>query len=128
MTALPAPGRGEIWFVRVPSDPPDKSGRPVVVVSNDARNHNPRANTILVVPLSTTLRDPIMPTHIRLQPGETGLSEICELQAENISTVRKDSLRPPRHQLRNLSETKLRKVAARVALALGFHPQDLVLD
>jgi hypothetical protein len=76
---FPQPKRGEIWFVKFPSDPPEKNPRPVVIVSVDARNQHPRAETVLVVPLSTTLRD--SPTHIRLQPGETGLGEACDIQA-----------------------------------------------
>src|SRR2546430_10928917 len=77
-TPLPQPKRGEIWFVKFPSDPPEKNPRPVVIVSMDARNQHPRAETVLAVPLSTTLRE--SPTHIRLQPGETGLAEACDLQ------------------------------------------------
>ena len=50
------PHQGEIWFVRIPTDPPDKNARPVIVVSLDARNQHPRASTVLVVPLSTTLQ------------------------------------------------------------------------
>lgn len=125
---VPSPGRGEIWFVQLPSDPLGKLARPVVVISHEARNKNPRANTILVVPLSTTLREPLPPTHIRLQPGETGLAEISELQAENINTVRKESLRAPRQALRRLGEPLLRRVAARVIVALGFHPENVTLD
>ena len=45
------PHQGEIWFVRIPTDPPDKNARPVIVVSLDARNQHPRASTVLVVPL-----------------------------------------------------------------------------
>src|SRR6266566_2570458 len=78
-TPLPQPKRGEIWFVKFPSDPPEKNPRPVVIVSMDARNQHPRAETVLAVPLSTTLRE--SPTHIRLQPGETGLAEACDLRA-----------------------------------------------
>jgi mRNA-degrading endonuclease toxin of MazEF toxin-antitoxin module len=117
------PRRGEIWFVRMPSDPSDKSARPVVVVSLDARNQHPRASTVLVVPLSTTLRG--LETHIRLEPGETGLVEACEAQAENITTVRKESLAPPRVRLRPISVTRLRQIAACVVLAMGVLPAEL---
>src|SRR6266516_6892792 len=60
---LPQPKRGEIWFVKFPSDPPEKNPRPVVIVSMDARNQHPRAETVLAVPLSMRLRE--SPTHIR---------------------------------------------------------------
>ena len=117
------PRRGEIWFIRMPSDPSDKSARPVVVVSLDARNCHPRASTVLVVPLSTTLRG--LDTHIRLEPGETGLVETCEAQAENITTVRKESLAPSRARLRAISATRLRQIARCVVLAMGVLPGEL---
>ncbi len=120
---LPQPRRGEIWFLRFPSDPVGKAARPVVIVSLDARNLHPRATTVLVVPLSTTLKE--VETHVRLLPGETGLAEPCEAQAENISTVRKATLRAPRTPLRRLGESRLRAIARGVALAMGIRPEDL---
>ena len=118
------PQRGEIWFVKIASDPPEKNSRPIVIVSTDARNRHERATTVLAVPLSTTLRDNV-PTHIRLQPGETGLRETCEVQGENILTVRKDSLQRPKAPLVKLSEGKLRQIAVCVVKALGFLPEQL---
>ena len=113
-----APHRGEIWFVRLPTDPPDKLERPVVIVSIEARNDHERANTVLVVPLSTT--PPRLPSHIPLSRGESGLSDASTIQAESITTVRKTSLQPPRHPLRRLSESVLEKIAQGVLLSLGF--------
>jgi mRNA-degrading endonuclease toxin of MazEF toxin-antitoxin module len=117
------PRRGEVWFVRMPSDPSDKSARPVVVVSLDARNQHPRASTVLVVPLSTTLRG--LETHIRLEPGETGLVEASEAQSENITMVRKESLAPSRSRLRTISATRRRQIARCVVLAMGVLPGEL---
>ena len=117
------PRQGEIWFVRIPTDPPDKNARPVIVVSLDARNQHPRASTVLVVPLSTTLSG--FDTHVRLEPGETGLREVSEAQAENISTVRKESLAPPHSRLRSLSASRLGQIARCVVLAMGIAPGDV---
>lgn len=114
------PRRGEIWFVRMPSDPPDKNARPVIIVSLDARNQHPRATTVLVVPLSTTLCG--LDTHVRLEPGETGLAEVSEAQGENISTVRKESLAPSRTRLRAVSAIRLGQIARCVILAMGVLP------
>jgi mRNA interferase MazF len=110
--------RGEIWFVNLPTDPPGKGQRPVVIVSTDARNLHERANTVLVVPLSTTPAK--APTHIELAPGETGLGAISTIRAEDISVVRKSSLFEPRQGVRNLSEATLRKIARGVVMAMGF--------
>lgn len=112
------PQRGEIWFVKIPTDPPEKNERPVVIVSIDARNQHERATTVLVVPLSTTPAR--LPTHISLAPGETGLSEPSTVQAENITTVRKTSLREPTRKLRRLSETTIQRIARGVEMAMGF--------
>jgi len=112
------PRRGEIWFVNLPTDPPDKGHRPVVIVSTDARNLHERANTVLVVPLSTTPAK--APTHIELAPGETGLGSTSTLRAEDISVVRKSSLYEPRQGVRNLSEATLRRIARAVVMAMGF--------
>jgi len=89
----------------------------------DARNQHPRAETVLAVALSTMLRE--SPTHIRLQPGETGLAEACDLQAETISTIRKQTLQPSRGALRRLSESTLREIARGVVRAMGFVPNDI---
>ena len=113
-----APQRGEIWFVKLPTDPPEKSERPVVIVSIEARNAHERATTVLVVPLSTTPAR--LPTHIPLAPGETGLSEPSTIQAENITTVRKTSLHQPSRRLRRLSESVIERIARGVQMAMGF--------
>jgi mRNA-degrading endonuclease toxin of MazEF toxin-antitoxin module len=123
--ALPKPRQGEIWYVRLPTDPANFTGRPVVIVSSNARNMNDRANTVLVVPLSTTLRDPFPPTNLRLSPGETGLREKSELQAGNITTIRKTQLRAPREKLRQLSHVTMRRIAARVAMAMDVLVEEI---
>ena len=112
------PQRGEIWYVKLSSDPNDKAARPVIVVSADERNLHERATTVLVVPLSTT--PPRSPTHILLKPGETGLSENSTVQPEGITTVRKSSLQQPRQRLRRQTESTIRLIAKGVLLAMGL--------
>jgi mRNA-degrading endonuclease toxin of MazEF toxin-antitoxin module len=109
--------RGEIWFVNLPTDPPDKNARPVVVVSTNDRNRHERANTVLVVPFGTSVHKE-HPTHVYLSSGETGLEQSV-LMAENITTVRKVSLSPAKTQLRNLSDTRIRELADKVQIAMG---------
>ncbi|HLZ43403.1 MAG TPA: type II toxin-antitoxin system PemK/MazF family toxin [Candidatus Sulfotelmatobacter sp.] len=113
-----SPQRGEIWFVKLPTDPPEKNERPVVIVSIEARNAHERATTVLVVPLSTT--PPRLPTHIALALGETGLSDASTIQAENITTVRKTSLHQPKQRLHRLSESVIERIARAVQMAMGF--------
>jgi mRNA-degrading endonuclease toxin of MazEF toxin-antitoxin module len=123
---LPIPQRGQICFVKLPADPPEKQGRPVVIVSTEARNRLERALTVLVIPLSTTLRD--SPTHVALLPGETGLREPSMAQCENITTVQKTSMQMPRQPLRRLSESRVRDLARCVVFAMGFLPEQLLKE
>jgi mRNA-degrading endonuclease toxin of MazEF toxin-antitoxin module len=111
------PGRGEIWYVKLHTDPPDKAERPVVIISLDARNKHPRANTVLVAPLTGSIEHEVA-THVRLSPGETGLNFSC-VKAEDIIVVRKESLIEPRHPLRSLSNTRICQIADAVRVAMG---------
>jgi mRNA interferase MazF len=122
MPDLPQPLRGEIWDVAFPSDPPGKGPRPVLIVSTNARNKHPRANTVLVVPFTTTLSG--HPTHIPLAPGQTGLPATSELQPELISAVRKEILKR-RPGSRTQPESIIRRVARNVVFSLGVQPKDI---
>ncbi|MFZ0521864.1 MAG: type II toxin-antitoxin system PemK/MazF family toxin [Candidatus Acidiferrales bacterium] len=122
MADLPQPLRGEIWDVHFPSDPPGKGPRPVLIVSTNARNKHPKASTVLVVPFSTTLSE--FPTHIRLAPGETGLPAPSELQPEQISSVRKESLKR-RPGTRTQPESIISRVAKNVVFSLGVQPKNI---
>ena len=104
--------------MNLPTDPPGKNKRPVVVVSQDVRNRHAKADTVLVVPISTTIHKDV-PTHVYLPAGETGLQEECVAKAEDITTVRKSSLEEPRSQLRQLSNTRVCELAAKVKIAMG---------
>jgi len=82
------PGRGEIYLVRLPSQPKDTKPRPALVVSLDVRNR--LANDVIVVPLSTTLRT--SPTHVELSEGEGGLDQTSMAKCEQITTLDKSFL------------------------------------
>ena len=112
------PLRGDIWFVQLHTDPPEKGRRPVVIVSHDARNRHDRADTVLVVPLSTSVHRDV-PTHLYLPSGETGLQADSIARAEDITVVRKQSLTEPRGRLRQLSDRRVCEIAAKVKLAMG---------
>jgi mRNA-degrading endonuclease toxin of MazEF toxin-antitoxin module len=115
------PLRGEIWFTQFHVDPPGKGRRPVIIVSIDARNRHERAETVLVVPLTTSVHREI-PTHVYLTSAETGLSEDSAARAEDITVVRKQSLVEPRHGLRQVSEKRICEIAAKVGIAAGCPP------
>jgi mRNA interferase MazF len=112
------PRRGEIWFVQLHTDPAGKGRRPVVIVSLDARNLHPRADTVLVVPLTASTHKGV-PTHVFLPAGETGLQSDSAARAEDITVVRKLSLIEPQSRLRQLGDKRICELAASVSVAMG---------
>ena len=115
------PLRGEIWFVQLSVDPPEKGRRPVVIVSLDARNRHERADTVLVVPLATSIHKEA-PTHVFLPAGETGLQADSAARAEDVTTVRKRSLIEPRTRLRQIADKRICELASKIRLAMGCSP------
>ena len=116
---MPSPQRGEIWFTKLPTDPPEKGKRPVIIVSVNGRNNHPRAETLLVVPLSTSVHKDDVFTHLVLEPGQTGLRERVVARAEDITTVRKVSLDSAHERLRALTSHQVCELAQKVKLAMG---------
>ena len=112
------PLRGEILFVQLPADPPQKGRRPVVIISMNARNRHQRADTVLVVPLITSIHKEV-PTHVFLAAGETGLQSDSAARAEDITVVRKQSLIEPTGRLRQLSDKRICELASKVSIAMG---------
>ena len=113
-----SPLRGQLWFVQLPTDPPEKGRRPVVIVSSDGRNKNPRAETVMVAPLTTSIHK-AAPTQIFLPAGETGLQEDSCVRAENLTVVRKNALVAPRSGLRQLSHSRICQIADAVRIAMA---------
>ncbi|HMF39192.1 MAG TPA: type II toxin-antitoxin system PemK/MazF family toxin [Polyangia bacterium] len=70
--------RGHVYWAQL------EKRRPALVVSVDARNE--RANDVLVIPCSTTMRE--APTHVRLRRGEGGLPQDFVLKCEQITTLK----------------------------------------
>jgi mRNA-degrading endonuclease toxin of MazEF toxin-antitoxin module len=119
---LPKPSQGEIWVIKLPMEPPDKGLRYVVVISSDAQNHHPRASTVVVVPIGTTLRPN---SCLQLAPGQTGLADTSEVWGNGITTVAKKDLRPPRSPLRTLSRGTVVKILRCVVRAMGVLPSEI---
>ena len=93
----------------------------MVIVSLDARNRHERADTVLVVPLTTSVHKDF-PTHVFLSAGETGLQSDSAARAEDITVVRKQSLVEPNGRLRQLSDKRVCELASKVNLAMGCPP------
>jgi mRNA-degrading endonuclease toxin of MazEF toxin-antitoxin module len=117
--ALRRPSRGEIWFLQFPTDPSGKGRRLVIVVSIEARNRRDSADTVLVIPLSTSVHKADSPTHLLLSAGETGLDADSIARAEDITVVRKANLVEPRSRLRTLSDRRICELATMVKIGMG---------
>jgi len=109
------PKRGEIYLVNLPSKPKDMKNRPALVVSLDIRNK--LASDIIVVPLSTTLRQ--SPTHVLLQEGEGGLSKASMAKCEQVTTIDKSLLiRGP--LAGRISDERMREIERAIMVAIGL--------
>jgi mRNA-degrading endonuclease toxin of MazEF toxin-antitoxin module len=111
------PIRGEIWWAHFPFDPPEKT-RPAIIVSANGRNSHPRSNTVLAIPLSTSIHKQ-SPGQLLLHAGETGLRSDCMAWAEDIGTITKDQLKAPVSGHRPLTHTQICKLASLVKIAMG---------
>jgi len=111
------PYRGEIWYAKLPTDPPEKAARPVIIVSMDVRNRHPSVNTVLVAPLTGSVEKDFE-THIPLSTGETGL-HASSIRCEDVTVLKKEFLLEPRSPLRTLSNTRICQIADKVRIAMG---------
>ena len=112
-----SPQRGEIWWTHFHTDTPGKN-RPAVIVSQNGRNNHPRADSVLAIPLSTSVQK-LGPWHLLLRAGETGLREDSVAWAENITTVGKEELLQPVDGHRPLTNTQICRLAALVRVAMS---------
>jgi mRNA-degrading endonuclease toxin of MazEF toxin-antitoxin module len=76
----------------------------------------------MVVPLSTSVHKGEIPTHLVLEPGQTGLRERVVAKAEDVSVVWKGELEAARERLRRLSSSQVCELARKVELAMGCSP------
>jgi mRNA interferase MazF len=83
--------RGEIWFANLnPTRGHEQAGyRPVLIVSTDMFNNGP-ASLVIVIPLTT--KDRGIPTHIRLDTAEGGISQPSFILCEAIRSITTDRL------------------------------------
>jgi mRNA-degrading endonuclease toxin of MazEF toxin-antitoxin module len=107
------PRRSHFYWVRIPDEPRGKR-RPALVVSPDSRNR--LASDVIVVPISTVLRE--APTHVRLRTGEGGLAHPSVAKCEQITTLRRDRLLP-RALGGTLSAARMTEIEKAILRAIG---------
>ncbi|MEZ7127101.1 type II toxin-antitoxin system PemK/MazF family toxin [Nonomuraea sp. AD125B] len=82
--------QGEIWFTRYDRQPAGREqgfDRPAMILSNDSFNRS-RLGLVLVAPLTSRERE--YPTHIRLDPGDTGLAKQSWAMIEQVRAISPD--------------------------------------
>lgn len=91
MPAGPAAARGDIWLADLnPVRGHEQAGRrPVLVVSVDPFNQS-RADLVVVIPITSTLRG--IPFHVVVKPPEGGLTSASGLLCDAVRSVSKDRL------------------------------------
>ena len=91
---MKAPTRGEVWLADLnPTRGHEQAGRrPVLVVSDDLFNIGP-AGLIIVLPLTTAVRD--IPSHVPVSPPEGGLRSPSAILCEAIRSVAQERLETP---------------------------------
>lgn len=78
--------RGDIWLVDFgePVGREQAGRRPALVVSSDLLNEGP-AGVVVVVPITTTRRG--LPSHVEIEPGESGLSDVSYAKCEDVKSI-----------------------------------------
>jgi mRNA interferase MazF len=78
--------KGEVWLVDF-GDPVGREqagSRPAVVVSADRLNES-RAGVVMVVPTTTTHRG--LPSHVEIDPADSGLDHVGYAKCEDVKSV-----------------------------------------
>ena len=88
------PRRGEIWLVDLdPTRSHEQAGqRPALVLSVDEFNRGP-ADLVIVIPLTSRIRG--IPSHVRIDPPEGGLSRPSVALCEAVRSISKTRLVQP---------------------------------
>ena len=108
------PKRGEIYLTNLLSKQKDFKNRPAIIISTDIRNR--LANDVIVVPLSTNLRQ--SPTHVLLQKGEAGLDKTSMAKCEQLATLDKELLIAGPFTGK-LSDQKLKEIERGIMISIG---------
>lgn len=109
--------RGDIFLVDLnPVIGTEQSGiRPVLIIQIDTANVS--SPHTIIIPFTTRIREPILPSHVKLHAGIGGLNEDSVLLCEQIRVIDKRRLL---RKIGNIDEENLKKVARAMKIILGF--------
>lgn len=109
MTFQRRPDRGEVWLVDF-GDPVgrEQAGRrPAVVVSANPLNKS-RAGVVIVIPTTTAHRG--LPSHIEVEPGESGLDDVSYAKCEDVKSISERQLLARLGTVDDGTELQIRRV------------------
>lgn len=83
--------RGGVWMVDFGEPIGREQGyrRPAVIISSDRLNAS-RAGLVIVVPVTTKRR--MLPSHVEIDPADSGLDEVGYAKAEDVKSISTDRL------------------------------------
>jgi mRNA interferase MazF len=99
--------RGEVWWADIPGD----TRRPVLILTRE--RFIPRLTSLLVAPITTTVRD--IPTEVELG-SDDGMPTRCAANFDNTFTLGVDRFVAP---LTALSDARMEQVCAAYRFAAG---------
>lgn len=113
MPDLPQPKNGEVWTIVLdPVKGHEQGGvRPAVVVSNDRFN---RAFETLVIIVPLTRTDRGIPTQIRVDPPEGGMTAPSFIMCEQVRAVSVERFRKRRGQVTAETMQRIEQIVATV--------------
>lgn len=115
--------RGDIYFAELnPVQGSEQGGmRPVLVVQNDVGNsYSP---TTIVLPITSRLAKPKLPTHVALSRQESGLTRDSVVLAEQIRTIDKVRLQ---QKVACLDAITMNRINQAMEISMGIAPERFV--
>ncbi|MBK7749406.1 MAG: type II toxin-antitoxin system PemK/MazF family toxin [Candidatus Obscuribacter sp.] len=116
------PKRGEVWLISnnpsVSNDP--HLPRPVVIISTNPRNKS--WESVLVVPLSTSLSNTHPKFHKLIQAGVGGVSRACHARCELVSNLEKFNLDSTTGPLGTLPDNYIWEIVRGIRASIGDNP------
>jgi len=109
--------RGELWWAtpRLPGG--SRKRRPMLVVSNDAFNRNERYLKVLVVHVTSVLRDEAFDWEVSVPKGTAGLERRSIIKCAEVYTLLREQLT---EQMGTLPRERMLHVDRALALSLGL--------
>lgn len=111
--------RGEVYYCDLGPATGNVQGgvRPVVVISNNIGNKEPKNNICIVAVLTSRLKKGFLPTHVDAKAEECGLAKDSIIMLEQIRTIDKRQLR---EFITMFSQEKLEQIDDSLALSVGL--------